>query len=64
MEWLVYIMLAPALSIMPRYHLEVSCLTETNEEVGEEMTGPDPNSTLESEPNPVRDRHLAGAKHK
>ncbi|CAB4288200.1 unnamed protein product [Prunus armeniaca] len=28
-----------------------------------EMTGPDPNSTLVSEPNPVRDRHLAGAEH-
>ncbi|CAL8169140.1 unnamed protein product [Prunus armeniaca] len=27
------------------------------------MTGPDPDSTLESEPNPMRIRHLASAGH-
>ncbi|PQQ03719.1 hypothetical protein Pyn_29366 [Prunus yedoensis var. nudiflora] len=27
------------------------------------VTGPDPNSTLEFAPDPVRVRHLAGAKH-
>ncbi|KAI5323858.1 hypothetical protein L3X38_032931 [Prunus dulcis] len=28
------------------------------------LTGPDPNSTLESEPNPVRVQHLANTEHK